>query len=297
MHDALCSIFGVRLVNFANDGDRALGVLDGDEVVDLSASGLPGDTVELISQWDRAKVEHAVADSPRLQADAVRLLAPLRPRKNVLAVGRNYRDHAREFSASGFDASEKQMVPDFPVVFTKAPTSVIGPDEPIVLANDPTGSTDYEGEMAVVIGKAARNVSRDDALGHVFGWTIVNDVTARDLQKRHVQWFVGKSPDTFCPMGPAITTIDELPDIGSSWLRTRVNGELRQEAPISDLIFDVPTLIATLSEVMTLEPGDVIATGTGEGVGIGFDPPVYLGSGDVVEISIDGIGTLSNPVV
>lgn len=287
----------MRLVNFANDGDRALGVLDGDEVVDLSASGLPGDTVELISQWDRAKVEHAVADSPRLQADAVRLLAPLRPRKNVFAVGRNYRDHAREFSASGFDASEKQMVPDFPVVFTKAPTSVIGPDEPIVLANDPTGSTDYEGEMAVVIGKTARNVSRDDALGHVFGWTIVNDVTARDLQKRHVQWFVGKSPDTFCPMGPAITTIDELPDIGSSWLRTRVNGELRQEAPISDLIFDVPTLIATLSEVMTLEPGDVIATGTGEGVGIGFDPPVYLGPGDVVDISIDGIGTLSNPVV
>lgn len=287
----------MRLVNFANDGDRALGVLDGDQVVDLSASGLPGDTVELISQWDRAKVEHAVADSPRLQADAVRLLAPLRPRKNVLAVGRNYRDHAREFSASGFDASEKQMVPDFPVVFTKAPTSVIGPDEPIVLANDPTGSTDYEGEMAVVIGKTARNVSRDDALGHVFGWTIVNDVTARDLQKRHVQWFVGKSPDTFCPMGPAITTIDELPDIGSSWLRTRVNGELRQEAPISDLIFDVPTLIATLSEVMTLEPGDVIATGTGEGVGIGFDPPVYLGPGDVVDISIDGIGTLSNPVV
>ena len=287
----------MRLVNFANDGDRALGVLDGDEVVDLSASGLPGDTVELISQWDRAKVEHAVADSPRLQAHAVRLLAPLRPRKNVLAVGRNYRDHAREFSASGFDASEKQMVPDFPVVFTKAPTSVIGPGEPIVLANDPTSSTDYEGEMAVVIGKSARNVSRDDALGHVFGWTIVNDVTARDLQKRHVQWFVGKSPDTFCPMGPAITTIDELPDIGSSWLRTRVNGELRQEAPISDLIFDVPTLIATLSEVMTLEPGDVIATGTGEGVGIGFDPPVYLGSGDVVEISIDGIGTLSNPVV
>lgn len=287
----------MRLVNFANDGDRALGVLDGDEVVDLSASGLPGDTVELISQWDRAKVEHAVAHSPRLQADTVRLLAPLRPRKNVLAVGRNYRDHAREFSASGFDASEKQMVPDFPVVFTKAPTSVIGPDEPIVLANDPTGSTDYEGEMAVVIGKTARNVSRDDALGHVFGWTIVNDVTARDLQKRHVQWFVGKSPDTFCPMGPAITTIDELPDIGSSWLRTRVNGELRQEAPISDLIFDVPTLIATLSEVMTLEPGDVIATGTGEGVGIGFDPPVYLGPGDVVDISIDGIGTLSNPVV
>jgi 2-keto-4-pentenoate hydratase/2-oxohepta-3-ene-1,7-dioic acid hydratase in catechol pathway len=297
MHDALCSIFEVRLVNFASSTGRALGVLYGDEIVDLSGSGLPGDTIDLISEWDRAKVEHTVADSPRLGADAVQLLAPLRPRKNVIAVGRNYRDHAREFSQSGFDASEKQMIPDSPVIFTKAVTSVIGPGETIVLANDPTRTTDYEGEMAVVIGRTARNVQVDDALEHVFGWTIVNDVTARDLQKRHIQWFVGKSPDTFCPMGPAITTIDELPDIASSWLRTRVNGELRQEAPISDLIFDVPTLIATLSEVMTLEPGDVIATGTGQGVGIGFDPPVYLASGDVVDISIDGIGTLSNPVV
>lgn len=287
----------MRLVNFASSTGRALGVLYGDEIVDLSGSGLPGDTIDLISEWDRAKVEHTVADSPRLGADAVQLLAPLRPRKNVIAVGRNYRDHAREFSQSGFDASEKQMIPDSPVIFTKAVTSVIGPGETIVLANDPTRTTDYEGEMAVVIGRTARNVQVDDALEHVFGWTIVNDVTARDLQKRHIQWFVGKSPDTFCPMGPAITTIDELPDIASSWLRTRVNGELRQEAPISDLIFDVPTLIATLSEVMTLEPGDVIATGTGQGVGIGFDPPVYLASGDVVDISIDGIGTLSNPVV
>jgi 2-keto-4-pentenoate hydratase/2-oxohepta-3-ene-1,7-dioic acid hydratase in catechol pathway len=297
MHDALCSIFAVRLVNFEQDGGRSIGVLEGDELVDLSGSGLPSDTIDLISQWDRATVEQAIADGPRLASADVRLAAPLKPRKNVMAVGRNYRDHAREFSASGFDASEKQEVPDHPVIFTKAPTSVIGPEEPIVLANDPTGTTDYEGEMAVVIGRAARNVSPDEALDHVFGWTIVNDVTARDLQKKHVQWFVGKSPDTFCPMGPAITTIDELPDIGISWLRTRVNGELRQEAPISDLIFDVPNLISTLSEVMTLEPGDVIATGTGQGVGIGFEPPVYLASGDVVEVSIDGIGTLSNPVI
>jgi 2-keto-4-pentenoate hydratase/2-oxohepta-3-ene-1,7-dioic acid hydratase in catechol pathway len=297
MHDALCSIVEVRLVNFEHDGERAIGVLEGDEIVDLSRSGLPTDTIDLIAQWDRSKVEHAVEQGRRLAADRVRLLAPLHPRKNVMAVGRNYRDHAREFSASGFDASEKQEVPDHPVIFTKAPTSVIGPDEPIVLANDPTGTTDYEGEMAVVMGRVARNVAKDDALDHVFGWTIVNDVTARDLQKRHVQWFVGKSPDTFCPMGPAITTIDELSDVGSSWLRTHVNGDLRQEAPISDLIFDVPTLISTLSEVMTLEPGDVIATGTGQGVGIGFEPPVYLASGDVVEVSIDGIGTLRNPVI
>jgi 2-keto-4-pentenoate hydratase/2-oxohepta-3-ene-1,7-dioic acid hydratase in catechol pathway len=286
----------MRLANFELDGERRLGVVEDSTMVDLSKSGLPGDTVELIAQWDRGKMDHAVAEAPRLPLAEVRLLAPLLPRKNIMAVGRNYRDHAREFSDSGFDASEKQMIPDHPVIFTKAPTSVIGPEEPIVLANDPTGTTDYEGEMAVVVGRRARNVAADEALDHVFGWTIVNDVTARDLQKRHVQWFVGKSPDTFCPMGPSITTIDELPDIGASWLRTTVNGEPRQEAPISALIFDVPTLVATLSEVMTLEPGDVIATGTGSGVGIGFDPPRYLAPGDVVEISIDGIGTLRNPV-
>lgn len=286
----------MRLVNFELDGERRLGVLDGETVVDLSDSGLPGDTIDLISQWDQAKAEHALGQGERIPIVGLRLLAPLVPRKNVIAVGRNYRDHAREFSDSGFDASEKEMIPEHPVIFTKAPTSVIGPDDAIVLANDPTASTDYEGEMAVVIGPTARNVSVGDALNHVFGWTIVNDVTARELQKRHVQWFVGKSPDTFCPLGPVITTRDELPDIGASWLRTKVNGELRQEAPISDLIFDVPTLIATLSAVLTLEPGDVIATGTGHGVGIGFDPPRYLKTGDVVEVSIDGIGTLRNPV-
>jgi len=287
----------MRLANFEVGGERRVGVVEHGNVVDLSMSGLPTDTVELLGQWDRSKIDHAVTQGIRVPLDDVRLLAPLVPRKNILAVGRNYRDHAKEFSDSGFDASEKQMVPDHPVIFTKAPTSVVGPDDPIVLANDPTGTTDYEGEMAVVIGRHARNVPAEAALEFVFGWTIVNDVTARDLQKKHVQWFIGKSPDTFCPMGPWITTIDELPDIGASWMRTTVNGDLRQEAPISALIFDVATLIATLSEVMTLEPGDVIATGTGLGVGIGFDPPRYLASGDVVEVSIDGIGTLRNPVI
>ena len=267
---------------------------DGEEIVDIS--GLGEDPVDIIRDWDPKAVDSIVETAPRHALDDVEILAPLLPRKNVIAVGRNYRDHAAEFSASGFDASSQQVIPDHPVVFTKAPTSVIGPDEPILLTNDPTGTTDYEGEMAVVIGKSARNVSKVDALDHVFGWTIVNDVTARDLQKRHVQWFIGKSPDTFCPMGPWIVTVDELPDIENSWMRTHVNGELRQEAPIAALIFDVPTLIATLSEVMTLEPGDVIATGTGTGVGIGFDPPRYLAPGDVVEISIDRIGTLRSPV-
>ena len=287
----------MRLANFECDGERCLGVVEHDDIIDLSSSVLASDTIDLIGQWDREKVDHAVSQGIRRSLDEVRLLAPIVPRKDVMAVGRNYRDHAREFSDSGFDASEKQMIPDHPVIFSKATSSVVGPDDPIVLANDPTNTTDYEGEMAVVIGRPARNVSRDDALDHVFGWTIVNDVTARDLQKKHVQWFVGKSPDTFCPMGPWITTIDELPDIKASWMRTTVNGELRQEAPIEALIFDVESLIVTLSEVMTLEPGDVIATGTGKGVGIGFDPPKYLAAGDVVEVSIDGIGTLRNPVI
>jgi len=288
----------MRLARFDNgDGIVRAGIVRGDSVSDLSATGLPADTVDIIAAWDLGQVEAALVDAPRSSLADVRLLAPVLPRKDVMAVGRNYRDHAAEFSASGFDASEKQVIPDHPVIFTKATSSVVGPDDPIVLANDPTGTTDYEGEMAVVIGKPARNVSEERALDHVFGWTIVNDVTARDLQKRHVQWFVGKSPDTFCPIGPWIVTVDELPDIGASWMRTTVNGELRQEAPIEALIFGVESLIATLSEVMTLEPGDVIATGTGKGVGIGFDPPVYLQGGDVVEVSIDRIGTLRNTAI
>ena len=292
----------MRIVTFTDRGGRRLGVLDGDRVADVQAVDreLPDDMVDLIGLGSAGleRIGYALDRAPRLEPGSLQLLAPIpRPRKNVIAVGRNYRDHAKEFSDSGFDASEKQMIPDHPVVFTKSPTSVVGPDVPIDTANDPLGTTDYEGEMAFVIGTPAKAVPKEKALDHVYGFTIVNDVTARDLQKRHVQWFIGKSPDTFCPMGPCITTIDELPDIGMSWLRTWVNGELRQEAPISALIFDVPTLIATLSEVMTLEPGDVIATGTGLGVGIGFDPPRYLKPGDRVEIAIDGIGRLSNPVI
>jgi 2-keto-4-pentenoate hydratase/2-oxohepta-3-ene-1,7-dioic acid hydratase in catechol pathway len=292
----------MRIVTFEDQHGRRVGVLDGEAVADVTAvdGGLPVEMVDLIalgaSGLDRLR--SAFESAPRLASASLHLLAPIpRPRKNVMAVGRNYRDHAKEFSDSGFDASEKQMIPDHPVVFTKAPTSVIGPGDPIDTANDPLGTTDYEGELAFIIGAPAKSVSRERAMDHVYGYTIVNDVTARDLQKQHVQWFIGKSPDTFCPMGPCITTIDELPDIGSSWLRTWVNGELRQEAPISALIFDVPTLIAALSSVMTLEPGDIVATGTGLGVGIGFDPPRYMQPGDLVEVAIDGIGVLSNPVI
>lgn len=291
----------MKLVTFQMDGDRHLGLVEGDTVVDLTV-GDPGlaDMVDLIALGDdiAARVAAALRDGRRLLLADVLLLAPIpRPRKDIAAVGRNYLEHAREFSDSGFDASEKQSVPDHPIFFTKAPTSVVGPDEAIDTTNDPTSTTDYEGELGVVIGRPGIRIRRQEAMAHVFGYTVLNDVTARDLQKRHVQWHIGKSPDTYCPMGPWLVTADEIPDIAAAWLRTRVNGELRQEAPVADLIFDIPTLIETLSSVMTLEAGDVIATGTPVGVGIGFNPPVYLGPGDVVEVEIEGIGTLRNPVV
>jgi 2-keto-4-pentenoate hydratase/2-oxohepta-3-ene-1,7-dioic acid hydratase in catechol pathway len=184
-----------------------------------------------------------------------------------------------------------------PVIFTKATTSVIGPHDPIPAHLDPTSSVDYEGELTVVIGKGGRGIRAQDAFEHVFGYTIINDVTARTLQHRHKQWFLGKSLDGFCPMGPAVVTRDEVPDVRALQLLTRVNGELRQDAPVADLIFDIPTLIATISLGTTLLPGDLIATGTAAGVGIGFDPPRYLKAGDEVAVTIEPIGTLTNPVV
>jgi 2-keto-4-pentenoate hydratase/2-oxohepta-3-ene-1,7-dioic acid hydratase in catechol pathway len=182
------------------------------------------------------------------------------------------------------------------VVFSKPHTAIIADGEPILSEMDPTGGLDYEGELAVVIGVGGRGITHANALKHVFGYTIVNDVTARHLQKRHSQWVLGKGLDSFCPMGPAILSADEAPNPARLVLTTWVNGERRQHAPVSDLIFDVPTLIEAISAAITLEPGDVIATGTPAGVGIGFQPPVFLKRGDVVRIEVPGIGVLENPV-
>src|SRR4029434_4912572 len=226
----------------------------------------------------------------RISAASVKLHAPIpRPAKNILCVGKNYHDHAREFQASGVDATGKEVVPEVPIMFTKWPNSVIGPGVPIPSGNDYTDSTDYEGELAIVIGEGGRNIRKDHAFDHVYGYTIVNDVTARTLQNRHRQWFLGKSLDGYCPMGPCIVTADEVKDVGKLRLVTRVNGEVRQDAMVSDLIFDIAALIATVSRVMTFDPGDLIATGTCAGVGIGFDPPRYLKKGDVVTVTIEPI--------
>jgi 2-keto-4-pentenoate hydratase/2-oxohepta-3-ene-1,7-dioic acid hydratase in catechol pathway len=182
------------------------------------------------------------------------------------------------------------------VVFSKPPTSVTGPGDTIPSFLDPTNSVDYEGELAVVIGRGGRSIRKVDWQQHVFGYTIVNDVTARTLQHRHRQWILGKGIDGFCPMGPAILTADDVPDPRKLRLTTHVNGELRQNALVADLIFDIPTLIEAISAGITLEPGDIIATGTPAGVGIGFQPPRFLKPGDVVRIEVAGIGVLENQV-
>src|SRR5690606_23350505 len=225
----------------------------------------------------------------------VKLEAPLpRPFRNLWCVGRNYHAHAKELRETVFKDSAK-AVDQWPIVFTKVPECVIANGETVRLPGAAVSSQiDYEAELALVIGRGGKNISRADALGHVFGWTIVNDVTARDVQMRHQQWDMGKSFDTFCPMGPWIVTADEL-DGTDTRVRCWVNDELRQDARTTDLIFDIPTLIETVSRGITLCPGDVIATGTPAGVGMGLTPPSWLKSGDVVRIEIDGIGTLSNP--
>lgn len=233
-----------------------------------------------------------------LAIDSVQLLAPIpRPRRNIFCVGKNYHAHAKEFAGSGFDSSAKSGgdIPAHPIIFTKVPESVIANGEAIVVPREVSTAIDYEAELAVVIGKGGKGIRKQDAMAHVWGYTIVNDVTSRDWQSRHQQWDMGKSFDTFCPMGPWLVSADDC-DATRTRVRCWVNGELRQAASTTDLIFDIPTLIETLSAGITLYPGDVIATGTPVGVGIGFKPPKYLQPGDVVRIEIDGLGTLENPV-
>jgi 2-keto-4-pentenoate hydratase/2-oxohepta-3-ene-1,7-dioic acid hydratase in catechol pathway len=243
--------------------------------------------------------ERYTAAGPQIALSSVKLKAPVPlPMRNIMCVGKNYYEHAKEFSASGFDSSSTSAadaIPTAPIIFTKVPQSVIGPDEPIRYPTGVSDQLDYEAELAVIIGKGGRGIAKADALGHVWGYTIVNDVTARDLQGRHKQWFLGKSMDTFAPMGPWCVTADEV-DLATAGIRCWVNGELRQDAKIADLIFDIPTLIETISAGITLLPGDIIATGTPAGVGIGFKPPKFLKKGDVIAMEVDGIGRLTNQV-
>lgn len=255
-----------------------------------------GSLEQLIARWDELKAGLA-AQGHGTPLEGATILAPLSPVRNIFCVGKNYHAHAAEFSKSGFDHSAKngEIAPEFPVIFTKTPQTVIGHLAQIPLHANVTRQLDYEAELGVIIGKGGRGISREDAYAHVWGYTIINDMTARDLQKDHRQWFLGKSLDGFCPMGPWAVSADEF-NPHDATIECWVNGALRQQANVKDLIFDIPALIECLSAGIELKPGDVISTGTPVGVGIGFTPPRFLQAGDSVRIRIEGLGTLENRV-
>ncbi len=288
----------MRLITFEMDGGLAAGFIDGEDAV-ACVTGPEARTavLDLIREGRKARDGWSTSPGRRVPLGEVRLLSPIpAPARDIFCVGKNYFAHAAEFHSSGFDSSGKEEVPSHPVVFTKATTSVCGPGDIVKGSLDPTHSVDYEGELGVVIGKRCFQVPKDEAYDHVFGYLVVNDVTSRELQKQHNQWVIGKGVDTFCPMGPWIATADEVGDVAALELVTEINGEERQRAEVSDLIFDIPTLIETMSQTMTLLPGDIIATGTPVGVGIGFTPPKYLMAGDRMRVSITGLGALENEI-
>ena len=290
----------MKFITYRIDGRDAPGLwLDGGRVVNLTS--IAPSLVEIIAGGE-ASLDQArrLAQAHGVDGGEVELQAPIpRPAKNIFCVGRNYFDHIVE----GANARGEHVpalgadVPKFPTFFTKAPTSVNRPGGEVRLDPRITQLLDYECELAVVIGKGGRDIPRDRAYEHVFGYTVVNDITARDVQKRHGQFFKGKTLDTTCPMGPWIVDAHEIGDPTTLVLSLTVNGEERQRAPASGMIFDIPAIIASLSEGLTLEPGDVIATGTPAGTGFAMQPPQGLKGGDVVVASIDRIGELTSLIV
>lgn len=234
----------------------------------------------------------AVQEFPSYAADGVKLLAPIaRTRHDVLCLGLNYREHVKETAKN---LNHAPTLPEHPVYFSKRVLEMVGPEGEIDYSSSGTTQLDYEVELAIVIGRAGRDIPAEAAEDYIFGYTILNDLSARDLQARHLQWFKGKSLDTFTPLGPCIVHKSELPLPLTLDLKSRVNGELRQDGNTADFLFNIPKIIADLSTGMTLEPGDIIATGTPKGVGMGFSPPRYLQPGDEVVCEIEGIGQLRN---
>lgn len=272
----------MKWCSFEMEDEQRIGVVEGEFVYDVSDQLHTTSLLEVIAREFKPDVDLDVA--PRFGLEDTKLVAPYRPLKNIICIGKNYEEHVKEMDTAGAGKL---------VIFTKAPTSVVGPEAIVERHSELTDQLDYEGELAVIIGKTGREIEDVDA--HIFGYTILNDITARDVQKQHVQFFRGKSLDTFCPLGPYIVTPDELSFPLS--IQTVVNGELRQNGSTADMIRPIEELIRTLSNGMTLEAGDIIATGTPAGVGHGMKPPVYLQSGDTIEVKIAGLGALRNVIV
>lgn len=277
----------MRYVSF-HDGDRVRpGILSGDAIAPIDCDSML-DYLQLPEQ-DRAP-RHT---DESIALDSVKLAAPVRPRKNVFCVGRNYLEHAKE----GARALGRELkLPEVPTFFSKATTAIADPEQPLNFEARISEQMDWEGELAVVIGSTVKDVPEERAMEAIFGYTCLNDITARDLQRLHLQWLKGKSLDNSCPLGPWIVDTGEIPDPHRLLLSLRVNGQRKQEADTGQMIFRIPRLIAELSKGMTLEPGDVIATGTPDGVGFARTPPEFFRNGDIVEVAIQKIGTLRNAV-
>jgi 2-keto-4-pentenoate hydratase/2-oxohepta-3-ene-1,7-dioic acid hydratase in catechol pathway len=286
----------MRLVTYRDERGVHVGALRDDHVIPLD--GVAADMLALIDGGEAglaaARAAHEAGAGARPIA-GVRLLAPIpRPRQNIVCLGMNYVAHAIESDRA---RGREPKLPEHPVFFTKAPTAVCGPDDDVPLDPRVTSQLDYEVELAYIVGRTAKNIDRASAPGYIFGYTIVNDVSARDLQSQHQQFFKGKSLDRSCPIGPWIVTADEIPDPSALGLRLRLNGETRQDSTVGDLIFDIPTTLAVLSLGQTVEPGTIVSTGTPSGVGMGRNPPAYMQAGDVMEAEVDRIGVLRNTVV
>jgi 2-keto-4-pentenoate hydratase/2-oxohepta-3-ene-1,7-dioic acid hydratase in catechol pathway len=279
----------MRYASFLSGGDVRFGIVEGDAVRPYAAPVSSLHAYLAVAQADRAALP---TDAPIPLAD-VRLLAPVRPNKNVFCVGRNYMGHAEEVARARGVALNLPSVPTF---FTKATTAIVNPDDVLHLSARVSHEYDWEAELAVVIGTRCRDVAEADALSVVFGYTCLNDVTARDVQKDHHQWFKGKSLDETCPIGPWIVSADEIGDPQALDIALRVDGVTKQQSNTKEMIFDVRSIIAWLSRGMTLEPGDVIASGTPDGVGMARTPPEFLHDGAAMEVEIAKIGVLRNAV-
>jgi 2-keto-4-pentenoate hydratase/2-oxohepta-3-ene-1,7-dioic acid hydratase in catechol pathway len=278
----------MRIVTFLHRNQPTVGLIKGDAITPL-----PGMSIfDLISAGTGSLTELSKLKHATVPLKDAKLLAPIHaPRRNIMCLGKNYAEHAKEMSQDG-----QGKPPEFPMFFSKATTTINAPYGDIPFDAKVSTAIDWEAELAVIIGKRGKNISQAEAMNHVFGYTVINDVTARDMQKNHGQFFKGKSLDGCCPMGPWIVTADEIPDPHNLYVRCRVNGVTKQDGHTKDLIYKIPVILESLSRGMTLEPGDVIATGTPSGVGAGRTPPEWLKPGDVVECEVEGIGTIRNRV-
>lgn len=285
----------MRLATYEHDGRTCVGAVVDDRIVEVAS-----DMVELIAggvgALERARALARSAKGEPLTA--VRLLAPIpRPRRDVFCVGWNYSEHFREGNLVRSKDAPPDL-PEWPALFSKGPNTVVGPESGLQFPAPHSEQLDWECELAVVIGREGRDISEETALEHVFGYTCANDVSVRDVQRRHGgQWFKGKNFDTHLPLGPWIVTADEIPNPHALRISTRVNGTMKQDSRTEQMVFTVPRILRDLSAGMTLVPGDIVITGTPEGVGFARKPPEFMKIGDVVEVEIEGIGVLRNTVV